>query len=360
MEIKYGQRSAKEFTAELDEIRRKFLETSTRYGNWKLYVKALMFVLMFLGLYAILAFNLFETVSRIWFIIPLALVIAGIGFNIMHDGSHRSFSSKPWLNDSAGFSLNVLGGSIIIWIKKHVMIHHTHTNVHGHDDDIDIGGVLRLHPEDKHRWFHKYQFIYCWFAYSLGYLAWVTKLDFKKYFDQKVAGRKMIFSKRDRKIFWASKVGYCILAFVIPSFFNSFTDVALGFLLCGLIVGLVISVTFQLAHTVQETLMASIDSVNHDKTEGYIDHENRIHQVLTTANFAVHNPIIRFYTGGLNQQIEHHLFPDISHVHYPKLAPKVKDLCRRYNLPYNENSFFGAIWSHWMHLYNMGKKPIAT
>ncbi|MEN9582367.1 MAG: hypothetical protein RL641_321, partial [Candidatus Parcubacteria bacterium] len=85
MEIKYGQRSAKEFTAELDEIRRKFLETSTRYGNWKLYVKALMFVLMFLGLYAILAFNLFETVSRIWFIIPLALVIAGIGFNIMHD-----------------------------------------------------------------------------------------------------------------------------------------------------------------------------------------------------------------------------------------------------------------------------------
>ncbi len=82
------------------------------------------------------------------------------------------------------------------------------------------------------------------------------------------------------------------------------------------------------------------------------------YQVKTTANFARRNKIISWYVGGLNFQVEHHLFPRVSHVHYPAISRIVKETCQKFNIPYNEfRTMSGAIASHFRMMRELGRKP---
>jgi linoleoyl-CoA desaturase len=116
--------------------------------------------------------------------------------------------------------------------------------------------------------------------------------------------------------------------------------------------GLILSFVFQLAHTVEGT-----DHPLPDET-GTINNEWAIHQMTTTVNFSRKNRLISWYVGGLNFQVEHHLFPRICHIHYPKIADIVKTTATEYKVPYMENnSFFSAIKSHFATLKRLGKLP---
>ena len=92
--------------------------------------------------------------------------------------------------------------------------------------------------------------------------------------------------------------------------------------------------------------------------DGNLEHTWAVHQLYTTSNFAPSNWFINFYTGGLNHQVEHHIFPHISHVHYSKLAKIVKETAKEFNLPYNEyKTTRKAIIEHFRHLGVLGKNP---
>ena len=321
-------------------------------GNFALYSKALILVATFFAIYVHLVFFTPAPVFAILESILMGCVIAAIGFNVMHDGAHGSFSRYKWVNDMASNFANFLGASQHMWKTKHNIIHHTYTNIHGVDDDIEARPLLRLCEEQQHYPIHKYQHYYFPFAYSLLYMWWIFVSDYKKYFTQKVGNipiKKM--SLQDHIMFWFYKVAHAVIFIVLPVYMLGVAWWAVGFLVMGLVTGFVLSIVFQLAHTVEHThFPLPIEG------SGKMEDEWAIHQIKTTANFATRNKVISWFCGGLNFQIEHHLFPKISHIHYPQISKIIKQACQEFGLQYIEYpKMTTAIRSHVLYLKHVGQ-----
>ena len=275
---------------------------------------------------------------------------AGIGFNVMHDGGHGSFSNSKFWNKIAAFSVNGLGASMLMWNNKHNIIHHTYTNIDGVDDDIEIKPLLRMCPTQKKYTVHRFQHFYVWFLYSFLLIIWVFLTDYQKYFRKKIGIvpiKKL--SAFDHFAFWIAKIGYYSMMIVLPIYLVGFMNWMIGFLILSMFAGFVLSIVFQLAHTVEETAFpVPLDNNN-------IENEWAIHQIETTANFATKNKLISWLVGGLNFQIEHHLFPKISHIHYPEISKIIKNTCEEFDVKYIEyKRMRDAIISHTLHLKKMG------
>ena len=334
------------------QVNQYFTEKNTAStGNWRLYFKAIALIVSHIAIYTTLVFF-----TPIWWIaLPLCAILglltAGIGFNIMHDGGHGSFSQNKALNKAAAFSLNVLGGSDFMWNIKHNVIHHSFTNVDGVDDDIDVKPFMRMCSTQPHQWFHRFQHLYFGVLYAIMFLFWMFYLDYKKYF----RGYIGVFDIKDMKawqhiVFWGSKfVSYAIFI-IIPVLVVGVVPGLIGFGVFVTVTGFVISIIFQLAHAVEHTDFPM------PADDGKMENEWAIHQVQTTANFATRNPIVTWFCGGLNFQIEHHLFPKISHVHYPAISKIVKDACAKYNVKYIEfPRVTTAVASHYRLLRDLGQ-----
>jgi linoleoyl-CoA desaturase len=328
----------------------------TPTGNSKLYFKAIFLTLVFAALYIHLIF-----IKPIWYIsvidcVLLGGVIAAIGFNVMHDGSHGSFSKKKWLNKIAAHSISMMGANHFLWNMKHNMIHHTFTNVDGVDDDIEVGVLMRMAPTQKKYKLHKFQHLYFWFLYMMLYIFWIFFSDYKKYFAQKIGDiplKKM--ETKDHIMFWLVKVYHFSLFVVLPIYILGWTKWLIGFGIISLFAGFVLSIVFQLAHTVEHTQFP-VASIETNK----LPDEFAAHQIKTTANFATNNKLVSWLVGGLNFQIEHHLFPKISHVHYPAISNIIRKVCAEYQLQYIEYpTTRKAIAAHYRFLRTMGSIEMA-
>ncbi len=320
-------------------------------GNRQMALKAAFFMLTYIGGFLALVLLPLPVWAALLLCAYLGLAAAAIGFNLMHDGSHGSLSAIPWLNTLGAYSINLLGGDALLWKNKHNIIHHTFTNIEGHDQDIAMEPVLRSNLFQKKRWFHKYQHLYCFLAYGLSSFLWIFVLDFIKYFSGKVGNIKIAgMTFRYHVAFWSTKLFYVATYLILPSFIWGWPATLIGFTVYHFFLGTTLSVVFQLAHVVEDT-----EFTDHHFKNNQICDEWAIHQLKTTANFATGNKIIGWYTGGLNFQVEHHLFPKISHVHYPALNKIVKEVCQEMNIRYNEYpSFTKALRSHLNHLKETG------
>lgn len=325
-------------------------------GNLRLYSKALFLTISFLALYIHLVFYTPPAGWAIFECLLLSFFTSAIGFNIMHDGAHGSFSSKTWVNALAASSLNFLGANTFMWKMKHNVIHHAYTNIDGVDDDLDAKPFLRLCETQKFYKMHKYQHFYFWFVYSMLYLFWIFFSDYKKYFSRKVGDiplKKMTW--QDEIAFWGFKVLHILLFIVIPIITVGAGAWAIGFFSYTLFTGFVLSIVFQLAHTVEHTHYPMPDNITNK-----VEDEWAIHQLKTTANFATKNRLAFWFMGGLNFQVEHHLFPKISHIHYPKINKIIKETCAEFNVNYIEyKKVLDAVVSHITHLKHLSKPDFA-
>lgn len=320
-------------------------------GNARLYTKAFIFISALIALYVHLVFF---TPMWYWAILECILlggVVAGIGFNVMHDGSHGSFSQSKGTNRLAAYSISMLGASHFMWNMKHNMIHHSFTNVDGVDDDIEIGFLMRMAPTQKKYGLHKYQHYYFWVLYMLLYLFWVFYSDYNKYFTKKIGDiplKKM--STKEHTMFWIVKIYHAVVFIALPIYMVGWLPWLVGFLILNLVAGFILSIVFQLAHTVEDAQFPIADI----ETNRLPD-EFAAHQIKTTTNFATKNKLVSWLVGGLNFQIEHHLFPKISHVHYPAISRIVKNVCKDYRLEYIEYpSVSKAVLAHVRFLKQMG------
>ncbi|MCE3283048.1 MAG: acyl-CoA desaturase [Chitinophagaceae bacterium] len=320
-------------------------------GNYKLYTKAIILTVSYVAMFTHLVF--FDPITWVAVIecCVLGLATAFIGFNIMHDGAHGSFSTSPAVNKLAAITLNVLGGSAFMWNIKHNIIHHAYTNVDGVDDDIDAGIMLRMARTQKKLQIHKFQHLYFWVLYSILYIYWIFVSDYRKYFRGKIGDlplKKMHLS--DHLAFWGYKMLHLTLFVALPIITHGFSEWLVGFLIFTTVAGFILSIVFQLAHTVEHTHFPMPDEA------GRMEDEWAIHQVKTTANFATNNKLVSWCVGGLNFQVEHHLFPKISHIHYPVINRIVKQTCKEYGVEYIEYPTVSkAIRSHINYLREMGK-----
>ncbi len=325
-------------------------------GDYRLHLKTVILISSAVSMYLLLIFK-FQLLSSSFAVLlsaVLGFTLACIGFNVMHDACHGSYSSRKWVNELLGYTLNALGGNAFIWKFKHNIIHHTYTNVDGIDDDIAKSPLMRQCQSQKWVPAHRFQHIYVVLVYAISSFAWVAMMDFNKYFKGKVyttALQKM--SIKDHVIFWVSKLLYVLFYVMIPIQFAGVGNWAIGFTIMHLSMGFTLAIVFQLAHVVED-----IDFVKVGDDPVMIENEWAIHQVKTTADFSPDNPVVSWFVGGLNYQIEHHLFPRISHIHYPAISKIVRQKCKEHQLAYHCNdTLFGAIGSHFRMMKMLGQPP---
>lgn len=286
--------------------------------------------------------------------------IAGIGTSVMHDSNHGAYSNNQLLNNFLGGLLNVLGGYSRNWRIQHNILHHTYTNLDGLDEDIDAGILLRMSPNAKHIGMHKYQHIYAWLLYGIMNIYWVTVKDYKclvKYGRNGLIKKEKVTLTRALVELTIYKIFYFGYIIVLPIMFANVAwyHVVLGFVAMHLVGGLLLACIFQLAH-VMETSEYPVPQTGNKMESSWA-----VHQLLNTANFAPNNKLLSWYIGGLNYQIEHHLFPNICHVHYPKLSKIVAKVAQEHNVPYNvQPTFRKALWQHAMMLKQLGRPAKAA
>lgn len=326
-----------------------------RTGDWRLFSKTIILVSSAIGIYAVLMLVPVNPWLALGLVAVFGFVLASIGFSVMHDANHGSYSTKPALNDFLGLSLNAMGASSYFWKQKHNIIHHTYTNVDGIDDDIAKSPIIRQCETQKWVPAHRIQHIYLLPVYALSTIFWIYIMDFTKYFSRKIyTTEAWKMSVKNHVIFWATKVFYFTVYIIIPISVWGVLPWLVGYLVMNMVMGLTLSLVFQLAHVVENT---EFEHVPLDATK-HIETAWAEHQIRTTANFAMNNKAISWFVGGLNFQVEHHLFPKVSHIHYPAISKIVMEKCREFNLPYNQYpTLSGAVASHFRMMKFLGRKP---
>jgi linoleoyl-CoA desaturase len=327
-------------------------------GDWRLFSKTIILILTAVCLYSLLIFVKMDGWVALLLTGLLGYNLACIGFSIMHDANHGSYCTKPWLNDLLGLSMNFMGASSYFWKQKHNILHHTYTNVDGLDDDIAKSPIIRQCESQKWVPAHKVQHIYLLPIYSLSTIFWVFIMDFTKYFTHKIyTTEAWKMSLKNHVIFWATKILYLVFYGIVPIMVWGFLPWLAGFFMLHAFMGLTLSLVFQLAHVVENT---EFENIALDETK-HIETAWAEHQIRTTSNFAMNNKVISWFVGGLNFQVEHHLFPKISHIHYPAISKIVEQKCKEFNLPYNYYpTLFGAVASHFRVMKWLGKGPAAA
>jgi len=350
--------SNRQFYSELKKrVDNYFKENNiSKTGNFNMYAKTAFMFLAYFVPFILLCTGVFES-KLVWFLLAclMGFAMAGIGLCVMHDANHGSYSKNNTINKIFSFTINMLGGHSINWKVQHNVIHHTFTNVHNHDEDIAPPGFMRFEPHAERKWIHKLQFVYAWFFYGLMTLMWSTTKDFKQInrYSKKgfLKGFNTTFKKEIATIV-ISKILY-FAYMLIPLFLikeMTFLNWLTGFVVINYIAGFVLAAIFQPAHVAQETEFPI------PSESGNLENDWAIHQMKTTMNFATRDKVFSWLVGGLNHQVEHHLFPNICHVHYDQISKIVKKTADEFNVPYlSKKTFAGALWSHEKLLWKLGR-----
>lgn len=326
-------------------------------GGGELMRKALFIFALLISSYIALVFwaETWWQVTLSAFFLSQAIVL--VGFNVMHDAGHSSFSKRDWVNRLMGRSLDLIGGSLTLWHVKHSILHHTYTNLAELDDDLETKGVLRLHESQPYRAHHRYQAFYALPLYGLLSIHWILS-DFLEFFGERI-GRykpKQRPSTRDTLVFLGFKLNYLVLALGLPLWLHSWSNVLVVALGIQLIVGFTIALVFQLAHVVDVVDMPEVNEGTRRLEDDWATH-----QLRTTADFAADNRFVSWYCGGLNMQVEHHLFSRISHVRYRHLRPVVESVCKEHGVRYRSYpSVLSAVRGHLRRLSALAQPPHVT
>ncbi len=332
----------------------------SKNGNLNMYLKTLFMISCYVVPFTLLILNVFDSKLAWWLCsVLMGMAMAGIGLCIMHDANHGSYSKNTTVNRILGFSLNLLGGHALNWKLQHNVLHHTYTNVHNHDEDIAPPGFLRFEPHTKLKKIHKFQFLYAWFFYGIMSLMWSTTKDFKQIIRYNkmnlLKGANTTFAKELTIIILSKFIyfGYMTLPlFLIKEM--TFLNWLTGFVTIHYVASFILAIIFQPAHVAMETEFPL------PSDSGNLENDWAVHQIKTTMNFGAGDKIFTWLVGGLNQQVEHHLFPTICHVHYPKISAIVQKTAEEFNLPYHsKKTFAGALWSHEIMLWKLGRPELA-
>ena len=275
-----------------------------------------------------------------------------IAFCVMHDANHGAYFRTRRLNHLLGWSADVaLGISSYAWRVKHNIAHHTYTNIDGYDADITQVPYARMLPAQAPRSWYRLQHIYIWPLYTLMVLRWQTAGDISA-LRRGAIGRSTLRFPRgwDLAGLVVGKAAFVSWAIVLPLLVYPWWVVLAGYTAFAMIMGLVTATTFQLAHCVEEAdFAAPAEMIAHKRIWA-------VHEVETTVNFCPRNPLLTWMLGGLNYQIEHHLFPRVPHTHYPRIAEIVRRNCALHGIRYtSQPSLRAALGSHYRHLRTLGR-----
>jgi linoleoyl-CoA desaturase len=353
-------RSRLDFSTTLNSRVNAYFTTNriSKHGNNEMVIKTIIMFLLYFIPYLLIVTSLISAPLLLFpLVIIMSIGLSGIGLSVMHDANHGAYSKRSWVNTMLGYSLNLVGANSFNWKIQHNVLHHTFTNVHDEDEDISPRGALRLSPHSEWKWAHKFQHFYAWFLYGLMTIAWMVVKDFArliKYQKNGLLKKSKASVTQEWIILIITKLVYVGYIFVVPLLFTSLAwwQILVGIFTMHYIAGFVLAIIFQPAHVIDGTEFPLPDNKNS------LENNWAIHQLLTTTNFGNKSKWFSWFVGGLNFQIEHHLFPSICHVHYRKISTIVQETASEFNVPYkNASSFLHALIGHTKLLRQLGMKP---
>lgn len=348
------------FTKDLKQAIAAYFNSSSlsrKGGSAMVYKTFFMFTLYLVPVVLLYAVADLSVWSVFGLYVICGLGMAGIGMSVMHDALHGSYSSWRWLNNLMGYSINLLGASADVWKLQHNVLHHTYTNIGDMDDDLNTTILLRFSPDKKWIGVHRFQQYYAWLLYGLMSLSWVTTRDFTRIYRYQKMGlvqdKKFVRKVIIKAIWW--KIVYFGVTLIGPLIVlnQPFWLIILAFFAMHLVAGFSLSIIFQTAHIMPETSFPVPDAA------GNVDESRYSHQLATTCNYSPRSKLFSWLIGGLNYQIEHHLMPDVCHTHYRKLAPIVREVAEKHDIPYYSNtSFWEAMRAHYVMLKQLGSRQL--
>lgn len=322
----------------------------SRFATWGMVLKTVFYLAGAAGLVALLASGVLPAWAALGLCLVLGAFVAGIGFNVGHDAIHGSWSKRPWVNRLLGHSFDLIGANAATWSRAHNVVHHTYTNIPGVDRDLEPGPWLRFYQRPGHLFFHRWQHWYAMALYGLTSIVWIFVKDTEEAWRPDLRTGKRATARQ-----WVSIVAWKGVHFALflglPIAFSGYPlwQLVVGYLAMHAVAGVTLAVVFQLAHVVEHVEFPAADG----RMTKYSWAE---HQLRTTADFSPGSAVTTFWTGGLNHQIEHHLFARVCHAHYPALAPIVREVAAAHGIPYVVNrTFFGAVASHLRMLKRFGR-----
>ena len=353
--IKFDNRNTEFVKSLRKKVNTYFKEKEiSKHANYNMVIKTIVMIAIY---FVPFGFIVSGTVESWWvnfiFWSLMGFGMAGIGMCVMHDANHGSYSKNKNINTILGYFIHLVGGSATNWKLQHNVLHHTYTNVSGMDEDLESDPLMRFSPDQELKKLHRFQHIYAWFLYSLMTISWSIDKDFSQLIRYRKKGllsmQRINFSK-EMIFLICSKLFYYGYVLVLPLVFaSSWGSALIGYFIMHFIAGFVLAIVFQCAHVVENTEYPKISNT------GNLQHNMYAHQLFTTSNFATKSRIFSWFIGGLNFQVEHHLFPNICHVHYKKISPIVKETALEFGLPYNNfKTFLGALMCHTRHLKRLG------
>lgn len=359
MSITFPNRQPAEFLREVKErVDAYFQERSlSTKANGEMRLKTSVLLGLTGGTYVLLLSGQFSGGVCLGLAAVLGVAVAGIGFSVSHDALHGAYSEHAWVNRALGATFDLLGANSYMWKITHNVVHHTYTNIHGVDEDLSVSPLLRLSPHAALRPFHRWQHIYGIPLYAFSILFWVFVKDYK-YFLQRDLGPYKAVEHPPAQVAYLllTKAIYYSWAIFLPLAVMPFVwwQTALGILLMHLVAGFLLGVVFQLAHVVEDTQHPQ------PTAEGTMEQAWLVHEMETTSDFARGNGWLSWYVGGLNFQIEHHLFPRICSVHYPAISPIVEEVARKHGISFHDQpTLSAAIGSHYRTLRRHGLEAFA-
>lgn len=343
--LKFSKSKSPFFATIRNRVDQYFIdEKLSKHANWLMWLKALFFLSGFFITYFVILADVLNVYAMISLALLLGVFSAFVGFNICHDAIHGSYSPNKHINSLFSYLFHFVGANPYMWNLTHNIVHHTYTNISGHDEDLEIApGLIRLSTDVPVNRLHRYQHWYAFALYSLASISWVFRKDFKKFFQRQIGQILNKHPKIEYFNLFFFKALYLLLFIGVPIMLidGPWWHVIIGFLVMHAAQGFTMGLVFQLAHVVEGTDFPLPDS------SGNIEEAWAEHQMRTTANFAGNSALAAFFLGGLNRQIEHHLFPKVCHIHYTKIGKIVKQTANEFGIPYIENpTFLSALRSH--------------
>ena len=354
--VKFNKLDQPEFFKELRKRVNKYFEENniSKKANFNMKFKTVFMICLYFVPFTLMITGVvssFWPVLLMWVLMGFGM--SGIGLSIMHDANHGAYSKSKIVNNTLGFLVNFLGAYHITWKVQHNVLHHSFTNIEGFDGDIQ-NPIMRFSPNQERKKFYRFQIFYAPFLYAIMTIYWFVSKDFERLvrYDKKnlIAGQGLSFNKALVHVIF-NKTWYFALTVVLPLIMVELPwwQILLGFLFMHFICGIILALIFQPAHVIEETDFYVPDN------DGNVENNWAIHQMRTTSNFANKSVLFSWFIGGLNYQIEHHLFPNICHVHYKKISGIVKDTAKEFSVTYHQHkTFFGALKSHFTLLNQLG------
>ncbi len=343
-----------EFARELKKRVRDYFKDNniSRHGGSAMYFKSLvMLSLYFTPFVLILTLDLQPWVALI-LVVLMGVGEAGIGMSVMHDAAHGAYSNKAWVNKLAASSMFLLGSNTINWKIQHNVSHHTYTNIYNYDPDISTKAGIRLCEHAPLKKYMRFQQYYAFLLY--GFMT-VAKLfgEINTLIGYNKEGRTQQMGANPKiellKLI-LTKIIYLSIFISLPLLFTDYSiwQILLGFFVMHLVAGIIMSTIFQMAHVVVGVYQPLPE-------DGTIRCDRLVHQLKASSDFGKKSGILSWYIGGLDFQVEHHLFPTVCHIHYAALAPIVEDTAAEFGITYNSNrTFVHALISHFKRLRELG------